>query len=325
MLTNRRNAFLALLTILSCGPSAGFAQDAYPSRPISIVVPFAAGGVTDMVGRLVGKKMGDFLKQTVIVENAPGASTMIGAERVSRAAPDGYTLLIGTSTTFSTNPHLYKKISYSIDSFQPITVLSKIPFAAAYNKDIPANNVKEFIAYAKTRKDGINFGTTGTGGVSHLIGAMMGVATKLTMQEIPYKGSAPAMADILGGQIQIYFDAISTSLPLYKDGKIKILGVTGTERSAAAPEIPTFVEAGYPDVVLEFRLYLLVPKDTPKTIVDRLNQAALFALADPEVKNRLEQDAAIPEPLNPGDTLKIMKEENESMGKIIRALGIPLN
>lgn len=325
MPTNRKYAFLALFAILNCGPSAALAQDAYPSRPISIVVPFAAGGVTDMVGRLVGKKMGESLKQTVIVENAPGASTMIGAERVSRAAPDGYTLLIGTSTTFSTNPHLYKKIQYSIDNFQPITVLSKIPFAAAYNKDIPANNVKEFIEYAKARKDGINYGSSGTGGVSHLIGAMMGVATKLQMQEIPYKGSAPALADVLGGQIQIYFDAITTSLPLYKDGRIKILGVTGTERSAAAPEIPTFVEAGYPDVVLEFRLYLLVPKDTPKAIVDKLNQAALFALADPEVKNKLEQDAAIPEPRSPDETLKIMKDENESMGKIIRALNISLN
>ena len=134
-----------------------------------------------------------------------------------------------------------------------------------------------------------------------------------------------ALADVLGGQIQIYFDAITTSLPLYKDGKIKILGVTGTERSAAAPEIPTFVEAGYPDVVLEFRLYLLVPKGTPKAIVDKLNQATLSALADPEVKKRLEQDAAIPEPRSPDETLKIMKDENESMGKIIRALNISLN
>jgi tripartite-type tricarboxylate transporter receptor subunit TctC len=300
-------------------------QEAYPSKPITIVVPFAAGGVTDFVGRLVGKKMGDHLNQTVIVENAPGASTMIGAERVSRSSPDGYTLLIGTSTTFSTNPHLYKNIRYSIDNFEPVTVLSKIPFAAAMNKDVPANNVKEFIEFAKKKSDGIDYGTTGTGGVSHLIGAMMGIATKLPMHEIPYKGSAPAMIDVLGGRIQIYFDAITTSLPLYKEGKIKILGVTSLERSAAAPEIPTFAEAGYPDVVLEFRLYLLAPKGTPKPIVDKLNAAALVALADPEVKKRLEQDAAIPEPRNPGDSLKIMKDENEAMGKIIRTLGISLN
>jgi tripartite-type tricarboxylate transporter receptor subunit TctC len=278
-----------------------------------------------MVGRLVGRKMGEFLNQTVIVENAPGASTMIGAERVARASPDGYTLLIGTSTTFSTNPHLYKKLQYSADSFQPITVLSKIPFAAALNKDIPAGSAQEFIEFAKGRKDGINFGTTGTGGVSHLIGAMMGGAMNLPMQEIPYKGSAPAMTDILGGQIHIYFDAITTSLPLYKDGKIKILGVTGVERSGAAPEIPTFIELGYPDVVLEFRLYFLAPKGTPESVIDRLNQAARFALSDAEVKKRLEQDAAIPEPRSPVETRKIMQDESETMGKIIRTLGITLN
>jgi tripartite-type tricarboxylate transporter receptor subunit TctC len=300
------------------------AQDAYPSKPITIVVPFAAGGVTDFVGRLVGKKMGDHLKQTVIVENAPGASTMIGAERVSRANPDGYTLLIGTSTTFSTNPHLYKDITYSIDKFTPVSGLSKIPFAAALNKDVPGT-VKEFLEFAKTKKDGIDYGTTGTGGVSHLIGAMMGVAMKLPMQEIPYKGSAPAMTDILGGRIQIYFDAISTSLPLYKEGKIKILGVTSRERSAAAPEIPTFVEAGYPDVVLEFRLFLVAPKGTPKPIVDKLNEAVRVALEDPEVKKRLEQDAATPEPMSPSDTLKVMNDENEAMGKIIKSLNISLN
>lgn len=301
------------------------AQSSYPSQPISIVVPFAAGGVTDMIGRLVGRKMSETLGQTVIIENAPGASTMIGAERVARANPDGYTLLIGTSTTFSTNPNLYKKLQYSIDSFQPITVLSKIPFAAAVNKDVPAGSAKEFIEYAKSRKDGINFGTTGTGGVSHLVGAMMGVAMKLPMQEIPYKGSAPAMTDILGGQIQIYFDAISTSLPLYKEGKIKVLGVTGTERSAAAPEIPTFIELGFPDVVLEFRLYLMAPKGTPSAIIDKLNQAARAALADPEVRKRLDQDAAVPEPQTPAETARIMREENESMGAIIKTLGITLN
>jgi tripartite-type tricarboxylate transporter receptor subunit TctC len=312
------------LAVAAVLPGKAFAEN-YPTRPVTIVVPFPAGGTTDILARLIGQKMSEYLKQTFVVENVAGASSMLGAERVARATNDGYTLLLGSSTTFSTNPHLFRQIRYSLDDFAPISVLARLPFAISMNKDIAAKTVQEFVDFAKKQPNGITYGTTGTGGTSHILGEMMQRSLQIPMRQIPYRGSAPAMTDLLSGQIHLYPDAITTSVPLEREGKIKIIAVSSAKRSPAAPEIPTLVEAGYKDLVFENGYFLLAPKGTPEAIVNKLNEAVRFALNSESVQKRLAQDGAVADYQTPADTKKIMQNEKDSMGEIIRSLGIKLN
>ena len=313
-----------LLFLAAIAASAN-AADPYPAKPIRMVIPFAPGGATDIIGRLVANKMGEALKQPVVVENVAGAATMVGAERVAKSPNDGYTLLVATSATLATNPHLYRKINYKLQDFEPITMLAKLPMVMVMSASSDVHSVKDFVAYAKSRPGQVNYGTAGLGGTAHMVGKLVESALGVSMTDVHYKGAAPAMTDLLGGQIQVYFDAIATSLPLWRAGKIRILAVTGSEHAPGAESIPTFAESGYPSVVFYNTYSLVAPAGTPKPIVEQLNAAAVRALKSEDVRARLLADATLPNPTTPEGAAAELKSEFDAMGKLVRSAGIHLD
>lgn len=307
------------------GMGTAWAQDAYPMRSIRIVVPFAAGGVTDVLGRAVAQKLGEQLQQTIVVENVAGASTMIGAERVARSAPDGYTLLIASSTTFSVNPHLYKsKMTYSLDDFEGVTLIAKNPLVFSVSLSAPFKTVPEMIDYAKKNPGKVMYGTQGRGGIAHLIGEMAANVMDVKMTDVPYKGSAPALTDLMGGQIPIHVDSTITSLPLYQAGKIGILAITSDTRAEAAPDIPTFTELGYPDMAISTLYALFAPKGTPSEVIERLNSAMKHVLESEDFRAKLRPQATTAEWTTPAQQIDAFSSDYERFGKIIEAMGIEM-
>jgi tripartite-type tricarboxylate transporter receptor subunit TctC len=301
-----------------------WAQGTYPNKPIRMVIPFPAGGSTDVIGRSVAQKLGEILGQPIVVQNIGGASTMIGAERVARSPADGYTLLVGTSTTFSTNPHLFKKMTYSLDDFVGISLIAQSPLVLAVAPNAPFSNLKELIAYAMPRPGQVMYGTTGRGGISHLTGEMAGVALGIKMGDIPYKGSAPALTDVMGGQLPIHVDSAATSLPLLNSGKIRVLAITSAQRAEGAPTTPTFVELGYPDMVVATLIGLFAPAKTPRDIVDKVNAAMKKVLEDADLRARLSPDATIAQWTTPEQEIKMFKADRDRFGIVIKAMNIEM-
>jgi tripartite-type tricarboxylate transporter receptor subunit TctC len=318
-------SLIALCVALCISPFTAMAQADYPSRPIRLIIPFPAGGGTDIVGRLVAQKMSETLKQPVVVENVGGAASMIGAERAARAAADGYTLFLGGANTFAINPHLYQKINYKLEDFAPISMLAKVPMSLDMNKAIPATTLKEFAAYAKSRNDKLNYGTAGPGGTSHLLGVMVAAALGVEMVPVHYRGTGPALIDLMGGQTQVYFDNVASSLPQWQTGQIKILAVSSAERLPIAPDIPTFAESGYPDVVFYNQWSLLAPAGTPKPVIDKLNAAVVQALKSEDVLKYCRDNATLANPTTPEQALVELKADYEGMGRLVKATGIKLD
>ncbi|WP_426176963.1 tripartite tricarboxylate transporter substrate binding protein BugD [Massilia sp. TWR1-2-2] len=258
----------------------------YPTKTITMVVPFAAGGPTDTVARLVGQSMSAKLKQTIIIENVAGAGGTIGAARVAKSAPDGYTLFmhhIGQSTA----PGLYRKLSYNaIDSFEPIGLVTDVPMTIVARKDFPAKDMKEFLAYVKSHKDKVTYANAGIGSASHLCGMLFMTAIGTDLTTVPYKGTGPAMNDLLGGQVDFMCDQTTNTTSQIKGGKIKAYGVTTKTRLATMPDLPTLNESGLPGFEVAVWHGLYAPKGTPKPIVDALAEALQIALKDPTVKQR---------------------------------------
>lgn len=261
------------------------AQD-YPTKTITMVIPFAAGGPTDTVARLVAQSMGVKLKQTIIVENVGGAGGTIGAARVAKAAPDGYTLLlhhIGQSTA----PSLYRKLTYNaIDSFEPIGLITDVPMTLVARKDFPAKDFKELLAYVKANNTKVTYANAGIGSASHLCGMLFMTAIGTDLTTVPYKGTGPAMNDLLGGQVDFMCDQTTNTTSQIKGGKIKAYGVTTKTRLASMPDVPTLNEAGLPGFEVAVWHGLYAPKGTPKAVVDTLAGALQVALKDPTVKQR---------------------------------------
>ena len=271
--------------LASLGSAFAQAQD-YPTKTITMVVPFAAGGPTDTVARLVAQSMGVKMKKTIIVENVGGAGGTIGAARAAKSAPDGYTLFlhhIGQSTA----PALYRKLSYNaIDSFEPIGLITDVPMTLVARKDFPAKDFKELLAYVKANKAKVTYANAGLGSASHLCGMLFMTAIGTDLTTVPYKGTGPAMNDLLGGQVDFMCDQTTNTTSQIKGGKIKVYGVTTKTRLASMPDVPTLGEAGLPgfDVAVWHGLY--APRGTPKAIVDTLAGALQVALKDPLVKQR---------------------------------------
>ena len=296
----------------------------YPTKPIRIVVPYAAGGFTDIVARLVGQKMSERLGQPVVVDNKPGASTIIGAEAVARAAPDGYTLLMGVTTTLSTNPLLFKKLSYKASDFKPVALAGLTPFVLVANPSVPGS-VREVVDAAKAKPGEMNVATLGIGSSTHLVLAMLRAAAGVDLKDIPYKGSAPAMSDLLAGHVHLYFDAVPTSMPYIRSGQLKGIAITSEERSPAAPSLPTFRESGVPDMVAYSWYGLLAPAGTPDAIVAHLNKAVNEALETPEVKARLAADGGVAPTLSPRQFGDLIDKHTQVWAKIITPLNIQLD
>ena len=310
---------------LLAGSAFAHAQSNYPSRVISIVVPFAAGGPTDVVGRLIAQSMSTTLKQQVIVENTAGAGGTIAAARVARAAPDGYTLFLH-HIGHSTAPTLYRKLSYNaIDSFEPIGLVTDVPMTLIARKNFPANDFKEFISYIKANKDKISYANAGVGSASHLCGMLFMSAIETEMLTVPYKGTAPAMQDLLGGQVDFMCDQTTNTTSQIKGGTVKVYGVTTKTRVSSLPNVPTLDEAGLRGFEVAVWHGLYAPKNTPKPIVDKLASALQVALKDPVVKQRFAELGTEPVAENRAtpEALRVhLKAEIDKWSPIIKKAGI---
>jgi tripartite-type tricarboxylate transporter receptor subunit TctC len=288
---SRRGLLLAGLaaTLL---PQAGWADD-YPSRTITIVAPFSAGGGVDIVARLLAEKMSKTLGQQVIVENKPGATGNIGAEIVAKSAPDGYTLLMGNVATSSINGSIFKNLGFDpINDFSAITLVARVPEVLVVNPKLPAKSVQDLIALGKQKPGQLTYGSAGIGSPPHLAAALFALMADINIRHIPYSGSSPALTDLMGGRIDMYFSNVLSAMPHVASGKLRALGVTGSERSDAAPDVPTIAESGLSGYEAYNWYGLLVPKETPQPIIDKLHDAIVAALHDKDVEQNLASGGA---------------------------------
>ncbi len=291
--------FRGLLLAFACGALPGALPDAqaqaWPSRPIRIVVPFPPGGGTDIGTRIVGQKLQEALGQPVVIENRAGASGIVGTEFAARAAPDGYTLMMGNIGTHTINPGLFSKLSYDpVKDFAPISQVALLPMFLLVNPSVPAASVKELVALAKAKPGQINYSSSGAGGMPHVSAALFGSMAGVAMVHIPYKGGGPAVADLIGGQVQVSFATVLESISHVKAGKLRALGVSSAKRSAAMPELPTIAEAGLPGYESGSWLALFAPAGTSREIVARLSDEAIRIVRMPDVREKLLQQGADP-------------------------------
>jgi len=262
----------------------------YPVRPIKLVVPYAAGGPTDVLGRVVADYLGRDLKQATIVENKPGAQGAIGAEAVARADPDGYTLFVAAGSIIVLNPMLYKKLSYDpVKDFRMLALVTDLPVVMEVHPSVPAKTVAEFVAYAKQNPGKLNFGSAGTGGTIHLAGEMFKQMAGIEMTHVPYKGAGPALTDLLSGNIQVMFDSMGTALPPVKAGLLRPLGVSSTQRSPDLPDVPTIAESGYPDYAVSVWYGIVAPSKLPDEIAQKISASLDRALNDDTFRASLEK------------------------------------
>jgi tripartite-type tricarboxylate transporter receptor subunit TctC len=267
---------------------------AYPSRTIKMIVPYPAGGTTDLLGRLIADQINNGLHATVIVDNKPGAATSLGAETVARSEPDGYTLLIATSTTLAINKTLYRNLPYDpVRDFAPIALVAAVPFVLIVNPAVPAQTLSEFIAYAKS-KPGLAYGSAGNGSPQHLGAEMLKMAAGIDIRHVPYRGSLPAMLDVIAGHIPFMVVDLQPALQQIRDGKVRALGVTTAKRVAAVPEIPTLAESGLPGFELVAWQGVVAPAGTPRAIVDQLAGQIAKLLAEPATRDRFTTIALEP-------------------------------
>lgn len=301
------------------------AADPYPSKPITLVVPFAAGGPTDTVARLLGQAMGDYLKQQVVVENVGGAGGTLGAGRVARADPDGYTILLH-HIGHSTAPALYRKLPYNaMSDFEPIGLVTDVPMTLVARKDFPAKDFKELLAYVKANKEKVTYANAGLGSASHLCGMLFMSAIQTDMTTVPYKGTGPAMNDLLGGQVDFMCDQTTNTTSQIKGGKIRAYGVTTKTRVASLPDIPTLAESGLSNFEVAVWHGLYAPKGTPKPVIAKLVQALQFALQDATVKQRFGELGTEPVAKNratPQALASHLKTEIAKWDPIIKKAGI---
>jgi len=315
-----------LAPILLCLGGVLFAAVAsaqsYPSKPIRFVVPYPPGGPLDTVARLLGQKVSESVKQPVVVDNKPGAGGNIGADTVAKSPPDGYTILMGAVATHAINPTLYASIPYDpIKDFQPVTQLASTPNVLIVNNSVPATNVREFIAYAKANPGKLNFGSGSTGSAGHLAGELFKAMAGVDMIHVPYKGAAPAMQDLIGGQVQLMFDNFASANTQVKAGKVKALAVTTATRSTLAPALPTIGESRLPGFDINTWFGIFVPAGTPRDVVDRLHAEFTRALAMPDIRERLVNLGAEPVGNRPEEFAAYIKSEGEKYARVIRASG----
>jgi tripartite-type tricarboxylate transporter receptor subunit TctC len=318
------SVFAATLLMTAVADTSVQARDDYPTRPVQMIIPFSAGGPTDIVGRVMGAKMSELLGKQFVVENRTGAGGNIGAEAVAKASPDGYTILMATVSTNAINPGLYRNIPYdAVRDFAPLGRVGVTPTLLLVHPSMPATDVKTLVALIKANPGKYNYGSSGLGSILHLCGEeFKSLAGGLDITHVPYKGSAPMDTDLMGGQITMAFDATPTALPLAKSGKLRALGAGMAKRLAAMPDLPTLQEQGLPGFECYTWNALLAPARTPKPIVDKLNSAINKALADPAVSTALEKAGIDPTPgSTPETTAEFVKTELAKWSPIIKASG----
>jgi len=306
--------------------TAGRAQDAanYPSQNIKIVVPFPAGGTADTLPRIVAEKLRQKWNQAVVIENKSGAGGNIGAEAVASSPPDGYTLLASPPGPIAINENLYKKLSFRPSDLMPITVLGTAPNVLDVRPDFPAKTVQELITYAKANPDKVSFASQGNGSTSHLTAILFEKLTGTSMVHVPYRGTSPALQDIMGNTVDLFFDNIGSSMSLHLGGKLRILGVCGPERASSLPDVPTVREAGVADFVSVTWFALMAPKGTPEAIIAKLNAAVTEILREPDVQAQFIKLGVQPAPMEVQATAKFIDEERTRWGDIIKSAHLTL-
>ncbi len=318
-LSKRALLCAAWLCAAIISPLAAHAQADYPNKPITLVVPFPAGGANDAVGRLIGQKLAEALKQTVIVDNKPGAGTTLGTAIVAKSAPDGYTLLLGSLASHAVSPHLFAKPGYdAFTDFSPIALMGVAPIILYVNKETPYMDVKSLVAAGKAKPGSLNYGSAGNGSPLHLAGELFAIASGVNMVHVPYKGGSAHTMDLIGGRLDMIFDTATSAMPLIKGDKVRALAVAAPARLAELPNVPTFAEAGYPNFEVSGWYALYAPAKTPADIVARLNAETVKALHSPEVVEKFRGLGVRPMGGTPADLLAFQRAEFDKHGKVIR-------
>jgi tripartite-type tricarboxylate transporter receptor subunit TctC len=318
----RQMAAAAIGTLAAAGCLAQSGASDYPVKPMRLIVPFAPGGGTDITARTIAQKLTERWGQQVIADNRPGANGTIGADLIAKAAPDGYTFGM-ISSSHSVNPSLMKKLSYDlVQDLAPITQATSQPYALVVHPSLPARSMKELIALARARPGALNYGSSGTGGLSHLSGALLGSLAKVNIVHVPYKGGNPAMIDVIAGQIQMLYSTLLQAQSHIKSGKLRALGVTTAQRSPAAPQLPTMQEAGIAGYEVAGWYGVVAPAKMPPAIVARLSQEIARILQTPDVRDRMSADGSEPVGSTPEQFGAHIKSEVAKWRKLIQEAGI---
>lgn len=320
-----RRALLALVATLACGAAMPLQAQpnasGWPAKPVKLVVGYAAGGATDVIARLVAVKLGDQLGQPMVVDNRAGANSNVGAEAVARAPADGYTLYVYTIAN-TINATLYPKLGYDpVKDFEPIGMIAKIPNILVVNPKLPIKNLADYVRYAKDSKDGITFASSGSGSSIHLSGEMFKMQSKLKMLHVPYRGSAPAVTDLLGGQVDSMFDNTPSALPHVQAGKLRAVAITSAQRSSLLPDVPTLAESGYTGFDVQSWFGLAAPAGTPRAVIEQVNAALNKVLAQPEVRTRLQELAATPDGGTPDKMRQFAAAEIKRWREVVKESG----
>jgi tripartite-type tricarboxylate transporter receptor subunit TctC len=295
----------------------------YPNRAITLVIPFAPGGSTSIVGRGIADKMSELLGEKVVVDNRPGAGGTVGTKAVAKSEPDGYTLVLGYTGTLGIGPSLYKNVGYDPrKDFAPIGLIGNAPNSLVVHPSFPAKTIAELVAYAKANPGKVNFGSAGAGTVSHITGEYFAASAGIKLVHIPYKGTGPALTDLLGGHIPMAFAPIPASHPNVTAGALRALAVTSTTRSSLLPEVPTISESVLPGFDASLYYGLAAPAGTPRPIIDKLNKALRDALASPEVKRQLTQDGTEITPGTPEDYAAFIDKDEKKWSQLVKASGV---
>lgn len=322
--SNLYSARRACLCLLAVVPFSGnVSAQSYPTRPVSIILPFPPGSGNDTVARILAPKLTEELRQTFVIDNRPGAGGVVAAELAAKAAPDGYSLFLPSS---SVAINMYsKRARYDlIKDFAPIALVGELPFTLVVHSSMPVKSIKELIALAKRRPRELNFASTGLGGTGHLLGELLRTSAGIEITHVPYKGSAQAAQELITGQVHMLFTNVSSMAPHVKSGRLRSLGVSGPKRSQVLPEVPTMDEAGFPQLNIGTWFALIAPAGTPAAIVNQLNQATVKVLGMPDVRNQLVRQGADPSPATVEATAAFLKKDVARWGKIMKDAGVTL-
>jgi tripartite-type tricarboxylate transporter receptor subunit TctC len=314
---------ILVLCMAGCMPQLSALAVEFPTRPIRIVVPFAAGGATDIVGRTVGQKLSEGLKQTVVIDNRPGAGGVLGTDLIAKSSADGYSLLLCSTGPITISPALGQKLPYdAIRDFAGVTPVGTVPYVLLVNQSAPFQTVKDLVAQARARPGQLNYASAGNGSTSHLAAELFKSMMKANVVHVPYKGSAPAATDLAGGQIQMMFDAVPAALPLLKSGKIKALGIATSARSALLPDVPTLSESGMPGYEVFSWYGICAPARTPPKVLTTLSQAIIKGMSTAETRERFANIGAEVLTDTPAGFRKLIESEMAKWSRVIKEAGL---